>query len=64
MNWKNFGYLRQNKKFNDHYIILGFATGLFLVQGVLPTALGLRNWSETKRFMAALCSKVGATGNI
>jgi hypothetical protein len=27
------------------------------VQGVLPTALGLRNWSETKRSTAALRSK-------
>jgi hypothetical protein len=40
----------------------GLATGWSPVQGVLPTLLGLRNWSETKRFMDALCSKVGATG--
>jgi hypothetical protein len=35
----------------------GFATGWSPVQGVLNTVLGLRNWSETKRFMDALCSK-------
>jgi hypothetical protein len=40
----------------------GFATGWSPIQGVLPTVLGLRNWSETKRFTDALCSKVGATG--
>jgi hypothetical protein len=40
----------------------GLATGWSLVQGVLPTDLGLRNWSETKRFSDALCSKGGATG--
>jgi hypothetical protein len=40
----------------------GLETGWFPVQGVLPTVLGLRNWSETKRFTDALCSKVGATG--
>jgi hypothetical protein len=34
----------------------------FIIQGVLPTVLWLRNWSETKRFMDALCTKVGATG--
>jgi hypothetical protein len=38
----------------------GLATGWFLVQGVL-LCIGLRNWSETKRFADALCSKVGAT---
>jgi hypothetical protein len=27
------------------------------VQGVLPTVLGLRKWSETKRFTHALCSR-------
>jgi hypothetical protein len=27
------------------------------IQGILPTVLKLRNWSETKRFMDALCSK-------
>jgi hypothetical protein len=32
------------------------------VRGVLPTILGLRNWSETQRFTDVLCSKVGATG--
>jgi hypothetical protein len=32
------------------------------VQGVLPTILGLTNWSETKRFPDALCFKVRATG--
>jgi hypothetical protein len=32
------------------------------IQGVLPTVLGLRNSSETKRFTDALRSKVGATG--
>jgi hypothetical protein len=40
----------------------GFAMGWSSVLGVLPTVLGLRNWSETKRFTDALCSKVGATG--
>jgi TorA maturation chaperone TorD len=40
----------------------GLATGWSPIQGVLPTVLGLRNWPETKRFMDALCSKVGATG--
>jgi hypothetical protein len=36
--------------------------GWFSVLGVLPTVLGLRNWSETKSFTDALYSKVGATG--
>jgi hypothetical protein len=40
----------------------GLATGWSPVQGVLPTVLGVRNWSETKCFMDALCSNVGATG--
>jgi hypothetical protein len=40
----------------------GLATGTSPVQGVLPTVLGLRNGSETKRLTDALCSKVGATG--
>jgi hypothetical protein len=35
----------------------GLATGWSPVQRVLPTALWLRNWSETKRFKVALCSK-------
>jgi hypothetical protein len=39
----------------------GLATGWSGVQGVLPNSLGLRNWSETKRFADALCSKVRAT---
>jgi hypothetical protein len=39
----------------------GLAMGWSPVQGVLPTLLGLRNWSETKRFRDALCYKVGAT---
>jgi hypothetical protein len=43
-------------------ICSGLVTGWYLIQGVLPTVLGLRNWSETKRFTDALCSKVGATG--
>jgi hypothetical protein len=38
------------------------ATGWSLVQRVLPTLLGLRNWSETKRLTDVLYSKVGATG--
>jgi hypothetical protein len=41
----------------------GLATVSSPVQGVLPTlptVLGLRNWSETKRFIDAPCSKVGA----
>jgi hypothetical protein len=37
------------------------ATGWSPFQGILPTVLGLRNWSETKRFKDAPCSKVGAT---
>jgi hypothetical protein len=40
----------------------GLVIGWSLVQGVLPIVLGLRNWSETKRFTDALCFKVGATG--
>jgi hypothetical protein len=40
----------------------GRATSWSPVQGVLPTVLGLRHWSETKRFTDALCSEVGATG--
>jgi hypothetical protein len=40
----------------------GLATSWSPFQGVLPTVLGLRNWSETKRFTDALCSKVGTTG--
>jgi hypothetical protein len=40
----------------------GLATGWSPVQLVLPNVLGLRNWSETKRFIDALCFKVGATG--
>jgi hypothetical protein len=39
----------------------GLATGWSPVQGVLPNVQRLRNWSETKRFTDALCSKVGAT---
>jgi hypothetical protein len=41
-------------------IVSCLAKGWSAVQGVLSTVLGLRNWSETKRFMDALCSKVGA----
>jgi hypothetical protein len=37
----------------------GLVTGWSPVQGVLPTVLGSINWSETKRFTDALCSKVG-----
>jgi hypothetical protein len=40
----------------------GLATGWSPFQGIEPTVLGLRNWSETKRFTDALCSKVGTTG--
>jgi hypothetical protein len=40
----------------------GLATGWSPVQGVLQTVFWLRNWSETKSFTDALCSKVGATG--
>jgi hypothetical protein len=40
---------------------IGLATGWSPVQGVLPTVLRVRNWSETKRFTDALCSKMGAT---
>jgi hypothetical protein len=39
----------------------GLVTDWSPVQGVLPTVLGLRNWSETKRFTNSLCSKLGAT---
>jgi hypothetical protein len=39
----------------------GLVTGWYLVQGVLPTVLGLRNWSGTKYSMDALCSKMGGT---
>jgi hypothetical protein len=35
----------------------GLATGWSPVQGVLPTVLGLRNWSETKRFIDAYAPK-------
>jgi hypothetical protein len=38
------------------------ATGWSPVQGVLSTPLGSRNWSETKHFTDALCSKMGARG--
>jgi hypothetical protein len=40
----------------------GLATGWSPVQGVLPTVLELRDWSETKLFTYTLCSKVGVTG--
>jgi hypothetical protein len=40
------------------------ATGWSPVQEVLPIVLGLRNWSETKRFTDALGSKVGTTGRL
>jgi hypothetical protein len=40
----------------------GLAKGWFPVRGVLPTVLGLRNWSETKRLTDALCSKAEAIG--
>jgi hypothetical protein len=40
----------------------GLATGWSPFQGVLPTVLGLINWSEAKRFTDVLCSKAGATG--
>jgi hypothetical protein len=36
------------------------ATGWSPVRRVLPTVLGLRNWSGTKYFTYALCSKVGS----
>jgi hypothetical protein len=32
------------------------------VQGILPTVLVLRNWSETKRFTDSVCSRVVAIG--
>jgi hypothetical protein len=35
----------------------GLTTGWSLVQGVLRNVLGLRNWSETKCFTDAICSK-------
>jgi hypothetical protein len=38
----------------------GLATGWCPGQGVLPTVLGLINWSETKRFTDDLCSKLEA----
>jgi hypothetical protein len=34
----------------------GPETGWSPVRGVLPNVLGLRNWSETKRFTYGLCS--------
>jgi hypothetical protein len=40
----------------------GLSRGWSPIQGGLPTLLGLRNSSETKRFTDALCSKVRATG--
>jgi hypothetical protein len=43
------------------FVCSGLSTGWFPVKGVLSTVLGLRNWSETKRFTDALHSKVGAT---
>jgi hypothetical protein len=39
----------------------GLAMGWSPIWGVLPSALGLRNWSETKSFTDALRSKVWAT---
>jgi hypothetical protein len=42
------------------YVGSGLATSWSPVQGVVPTVLGLRNWSETKRFTDALCSTVGS----
>jgi hypothetical protein len=44
------------------YVRSGLPTGWSPVQGVLPTVLKLRTWSETKRFTVVLCSKVGVTG--
>jgi hypothetical protein len=35
----------------------GLATDWAPAEGVLSTVLGLRNWSETKRFMGALYCK-------
>jgi hypothetical protein len=35
----------------------GLATGWSPVQGVLPIVFGLRDWSYTKHFTDALCSK-------
>jgi hypothetical protein len=43
------------------YVVPGLAMGWSPVQGVLPTVLRLRNWSETKRFTDAVCSKVGTS---
>jgi hypothetical protein len=43
-------------------VVSGLATGWSTIEIVLPTVLELRNWSETKSFADALCSKVGATG--
>jgi hypothetical protein len=40
----------------------GLPTGWSFEQGAVPIVLGLRNWSETSRFMDALCSKMEATG--
>jgi hypothetical protein len=43
-------------------ICSGLSAAWSPVQGVLPTDLGLRNRSDTKRFADAPCSKLGATG--
>jgi hypothetical protein len=39
----------------------GLVRGWSPIEGVLPTFLGLRNWSEKRGFTDALCPKVGAT---
>jgi hypothetical protein len=44
------------------YVGSSLETGWSPVQGVLPTEIGLRNWSETKHFRGALHSKVWAIG--
>jgi hypothetical protein len=42
----------------------GLAMSWSLVQGVLPTVLNLRNWSETESFMDAPCSSGSYKGKI
>jgi hypothetical protein len=44
------------------FISSDLATGWSPFRGVLTTVLGLRNWSETKRYTDALCSKVRGKG--
>jgi hypothetical protein len=47
-------------KFVLSYVGRDLATGWSPFQGVLPTVIGLGNWSKTKRFTDILCSKSGS----